>query len=155
MPRHENKKQNLLASCPHQSPMDPTGSLSKGFSALSVGDQNTPHDDKDTTPSLTRVSPKRDLFTDEDHNKLDAYVIKTFSLNRRYNEQPPLDALLTYITVEDKRLVTLTSEDAQELLDSHPSVGVVLQKAWRENNFKEVRQLGEFLLVTTQRPLSP
>jgi hypothetical protein len=155
MPRHENKKQNLLASCPHQSPMDPTGSLSKGFSALSVGDQNTPHDDKDTTPSLTRVSPKRDLFTDEDHNNLDAHVMETFSLNRKYNEEPPWHTLLTNITVADKRLVTLTPEEAKELLDSHPSVGLVLQKAWRDNNFKEVRQLGEFLLVTTQRPLSP
>jgi hypothetical protein len=95
--------------------MDPTDSLSKGIAALSVGDQNTPHDSKDTTPSLTRVSPKHDLSIDEDHNKLDAHVMKTFSVNRRYNEEPPLDALLTYITVADKRLVTLTPEDAQEL----------------------------------------
>ena len=84
--------------------MDPTGSLSEGFADLSVGDQNAPHE---PTTSLTRVSPERDRFMDDDHKPLDAKHMKTFRAFRRFDEEPYMPALLSVITLEDKRLVTL------------------------------------------------
>jgi len=46
--------------------MDPTITLSEGFSHLSAGDSNTQKEtiSRDTHPTLTRVSRKRDSFTD-------------------------------------------------------------------------------------------
>ena len=70
--------------------------------------------------------------------------MKTFSAFRRHNEEPDLSALLCNITIGDKRLVTLTGEDAEELLTRQPSINAILHKAWKEASFKEVRQLGAF-----------
>ena len=105
--------------------MDPTSSLSELFTDLSVGDQNAPH--KPTT-SLTRVSPDRDRFINDDHKLLDAKLMKTFSVFRRFNEEPDLPALLSVITLGDKRLVTLAYEEAQELLTSPSSIKLVFRK---------------------------
>ena len=113
--------------------MDPTNSLSEGFAKLSVG-----------TPALTRVSPERDRFIDSDHKPLDAKLMKHFRLFRQLNEDPDLPELLSILTLGDKRLVTRTEEDAEELLTSNPSIKPLLQKAWKEASFKELRKLSEF-----------
>jgi len=123
--------------------MDPTSSLSEGFSHLSVGDLNPPHGSV-FRGALTRVSPERDLFTDDDHKRLDAKLMKTFSAFRKLNEEPELTALISNTTLGDKRLVTLTEEEAEELLTHEPSIRTVLQNAWKEGSFKEVRELGMF-----------
>ena len=126
--------------------MDPTGSLSEGFAYLSVGDQSPLSNVPD--PVLTQVSCDRDLLTDNDHISLDAKVEKTLSAFRRVQEVPDLSLLLSYIAHGDKRLVSLAPDEAEELLASQPSICAVLQKAWKEASFKEVRQLGEFFVVT-------
>ena len=115
--------------------MDPTNSLSKGFADLSVGDVTT----------LTRVSRERDNFIDNDYKSLDEWLMKTSSAFRKHNEVPDLALLLSIITLEDKRLVALTAEEAEELLTSQPSINSVLQwqKAWKISSFKEIRQLSE------------
>jgi len=82
---------------------------------------------------------------DDDHKPLDAKLMKLFSIFRRYHEEPYLPALLSVITLGDKRLVTLAYEEAQELLTSPSSIKLVLQK---EGSFKEVRQLSEFSAAT-------
>jgi hypothetical protein len=120
--------------------MDQTNSLSKSFSHLSVGDQDT--------PSLTRVSCERDHFTDSDHNLLDAKLMRHFSAFQRFNEVPELPALLSILTLGDKRLVTFAEEEAEELLTKQPSINPVLQKAWKNSSFKEIRQLSEFFVAT-------
>ena len=121
--------------------MDP---LSKDLSRLSVSDLHTSTEaiSPYTTPTLTRVSSERDVSVD--HRVLDAVIIKTFALYRRHNEEPDWSTLLFTITAGDKRLVTLTGDEAEELLTRQPSVTVVLQKAWEEASFKEVRQLGAY-----------
>jgi hypothetical protein len=126
------------------STMDQTSSLSEGFSRLSVGDLNTPHGAifRDTNSTLTRVSSERDLFTDDDHMPLDAELMKTFSAFRKLNEEPDLPALLSLITLGDKRLITLPPGEAEDLLTRQTSINMVLQTAWKEASFKEVRQLG-------------
>jgi len=116
--------------------MDPTGSLSESFADLSVGNQNAPC--KPTT-LLARVSCERDLFINNDHNLvLNAKLMRHFRAFRRLNEVPDLPALLSIVTLGDKQLVTLTEEEAEELLTSQPSITLVLQKAWKEESFKEV-----------------
>ena len=126
--------------------MDPTKSLSEGFAHLSVGDLNPLREaiSRDNTPPLTRVARERDRFTDEDHKPLDAEIMKTFSAFRRLNEEPNLPALLSNITFGDERLVSLSLRETRELLMRQPSITMVLQKAWKEASFKEVRQLGRF-----------
>ena len=88
---------------------------------------------------------------DDDHKPLDAKLMKLFSAFRRLDEEPYLPALLSVITLEDKRLVTLGYEEAEALLTRTSSINLVLQKAWKEGSFKEVRQLSEFF-VATQPP---
>ena len=126
--------------------MDPTRSLSEDFAHLSVGDLNPPHEAMfwDTTPSLTRVSHKRDHFTDDDHKPLDAELMEHFSAFRKLDEEPGLLLLLCVITMGDKRLITLSRSEAEELLRRQPSINAILQKAWKEASFKEVRHLGAF-----------
>ena len=123
--------------------MDPTKSLSKSFAHLSVGDRNPPHD-RNTTPSLAQVSSERDLFIDHDHELLDAKLQKHFSAFRKLKEQPNLHALLFYLTSADKRLVTLTDDEAEELLMGQPSI----KQAWEKGSFKEIRRLSEVFIVT-------
>ena len=127
--------------------MNPTKSLSKSFAHLSVGDQNPPHD-RNTTPSLAQVSSERDLYIDHDHELLDAKLQKHFIAFRKFKEQPDLHALLFYLTSADKRLVTLTEDEAEELLTGQPSIKQVLQDAWEKGSFKEVRRLSEVFIVT-------
>ena len=126
--------------------MDPTGSLSEGFAYLSVGDQSPPNVPVFQDPVLTQVSCDRDHLIDSDHILLDANLMQVFSPFRTIKQVPDFRPLLSNITLGDKRLVTLAPHEAEELLTSHPSIRAVLQKAWQEGSFKEVRQLGEFLL---------
>jgi hypothetical protein len=88
-----------------------------------------------------RVSPERDTSTDDDHKALDAKILKGFSAFRRHNEEPELPELLSRISM-DKRLTTLTTDDAEELLNNEPSIEAVLRDAWQAGSFKEVRRLG-------------
>ena len=127
---HDGEPQCVLAT---GTIMDAT-TRSEDFTHLSVRDLNA--------PSLARVSRERDLFTNDDHKPLDAELMETFSLYRRLDEEPNLDSLLVNITVGDDRLVSLTPSKAKDLLKRQPSLNAVLQKAWKEASFKEVRQLG-------------
>ena len=72
--------------------------------------------------------------------------METFSAFRRLNEEPGLPALLANITIGDERLVSLSPREAGELLTRQPSITMVLQKAWKEASFKDVRQLGAFFV---------
>ena len=126
--------------------MDPTSSLTEDLSHLSVSDGNAPHEAAfpDTSPQLTRVSRERDVFIDDDHKIYDAEIMNTFSLYRKHDEEPDLPSLLSITTLGDKRLVTLTPGEANELLTREPSIKMMLQRAWIEGSFREVRQLGVF-----------
>ena len=122
--------------------MDPTSSLTEDLSHLSVSDGNA--HEADTSPQLTQVSRERDVFIDDDHKIYDAEIMNTFSSHRKHDEEPNFPALLSNTTLGDKRLVTLTPGEADELLAREPSIKMVLQKAWIEGSFREVRQLGMF-----------
>ena len=119
--------------------MDPTSSLSKNFADLSVHDQS-----KNPLDELSRVSDEHDRFTDKDHELLDAPIQELFGIYRTSNVNPGWPGLLVFITAGDKRLLPLTPQEAAELLTREPSIGVVLQNAWKEASFKEVRLLSEF-----------
>ena len=106
--------------------MDPTNSLSEDFADLSVRD------------SLTRISCERDQFFDDDHKRLDDELKETLGPNASRA------ALLSVITCGDERLVPLTFQGAAKLLSSQPWISKVLQKAWENKSFKEVRQLSQF-----------
>jgi hypothetical protein len=103
--------------------------VSDDFSHLSVGDPHVPSNV--TFPNSAsvpqRVSPERDTSTDDDHKALDAKILKGFSAFRRLNEEPDLPSLLANITL-DKRLTTLTTDDAEELLNNEPSIEAVLRE---------------------------
>ena len=122
--------------------MDLTSSLTEDLSHLSVSDGNAHK--ADTSPQLTQVSHERDVFIDDDHKIYDAEIMNTFSLYQRHDEEPDLPALLSYTTLGDKRIVTLTPGKAGELLTHEPSMKMVLQRVWIEGSFKEIRQLGMF-----------
>jgi len=134
--------------CSFSATMDPTSSLPEDFAHLSVGDLNSPHDGifRDDTSTLIRVSRDRDLFIDDDHKPLDTNLMKVFSAFWRHNEEPDLPSLLCNITVGDKRLVPLSPNEAKELLRRQWSISAILQKAWKEGSFKEVQQLGAFIV---------
>ncbi|KAF8218993.1 hypothetical protein L208DRAFT_1523899 [Tricholoma matsutake] len=135
--------------------MDPTSSLSEGFSHLSVGNLNTLHEAifRDANQTLTQVSCERNLWTDDDHKALNAVIMKTFSTNRMLNLEPNLASLLSNITVGDKRLMTLLSDKAEDLLKRQPSINAVLQKAWKDGSFKEVQQLAILWPVVREAPI--
>jgi hypothetical protein len=88
-----------------------------------------------------RISLERDAFTDKDHQLLDAKILKVFSLFQEFNREPDLPSLLSNITL-DKRLVTLKSNEAEELIQQEPSIIEILRQGWKAASFKEVRQLG-------------
>jgi hypothetical protein len=117
-------------------------SISNHFSNLSVGDLHA-SSGPSTTPVLERISPGRDVFTDDDHRPLDAKIVNAFSAFRKLDEEPDLSELLSRITM-DKRLTTITTDEAEELLDREPSIVRILKNGWQAGSFKEVRQLGVF-----------
>src|SRR5277367_5055350 len=116
--------------------------ISNDFSQLSVGDLHA--SSHNNTPALSRVSLERDVFTDDDHKLLDAKISKGFSAFQEFNREPDLSDLLSRITM-DKRLTTLTPDEAEELLNLKPSISNILRNAWQAGSFKEVRRLGAFL----------
>jgi len=126
---------------------DPSSSLTDEFSHLSFHDPHVASDSvfPSAAPALVRISPKRDVISDDDHRPLDAKTIRAFALHRKLNQQPNFADLLNNITSQDKRLVTLTADDAEKLLGGNPSITGVLRKAWDEGSFKDVRRLGMFL----------
>ncbi|KIM76540.1 hypothetical protein PILCRDRAFT_12766 [Piloderma croceum F 1598] len=105
-------------------------SISNNFSHLSVGDLHA-SSEPSTPPALNRISLERDTFTNDDHNLLDEKIVNAFDMFRRYNEEPPLPWLLSNITMET-RLTTLTTDEAEELLNREPSIAT-LKSAWRDN----------------------
>jgi hypothetical protein len=123
--------------------MDPTNSLSEDFGDLLVSERDT----------LTRVPPELDCYTEYENNQLDAKLTKVFSAFRMVNLDPDLPSLLSIITFGDERLVTLSVEEAEDLLTRQPSITRVLQKAWKINSFKEVRRLSESLVATQLQTL--
>jgi hypothetical protein len=82
---------------------------------------------------------------DDDCQAPDAQILETFSLNGEHNRLPKLPALLSKIANKDKRLKRLTAVEAGTLLGEELSVEMALGNAWREEAFKEVRQLGALL----------
>ena len=119
-------------------------SISNDFSHLSVGDLHA-SSEPSNSPAPERISLVRDLFTDDDHRPLDAKIVNGFSAFRKLNEEPDLSELLSRITM-DKRLTTLTTDEAEELLDREPSIAGILKNGWQAGSFKEVRQLGMFAM---------
>ena len=121
--------------------------MDSNFLYLSVGDL---HDSSEptTTPALNRMSLERDTFMGDDHNLLDAQIMDVFNIFWRYNEEPVLSELLLRVTMDDKRLTTLTPE-ARELLDRESSISGLLRNGWQAGSFKEVRQLGVFPICST------
>ena len=69
--------------------------------------------------------------------------MNAFSAFRKLDEEPDLSELLSRITM-DKRLTTITTDEAEELLDREPSIVRILKNGWQAGSFKEVRQLGVF-----------
>ena len=117
-------------------------SISNDFLHLAIGDLHT-SSGPSTTSALERISPERDVYTDDHHISLDAKVVKAFSAFRKLNEEPDLSELLSGITI-DKRLTTRTTDEAEELLDRQPSIVRILRNGWQTGSFKQVRQLGVF-----------
>ena len=122
-------------------------SISNDFSHLSVGDLQT-SSEPSTTPALEKISLERDVFTDDDHRPLDAKIVNAFSAFRKLNEEPDLSELLSRITM-DNRLTTLTTDEAEELLDREPSIARIIRNGWQVGSFKKVRQLGVFPICST------
>jgi len=117
-------------------------SISNDFSHLSVGDLHA-SSEPSTPPALNHISLERDTFTDDDHKLLDEKIENSFSAFRKLNEEPDLSDLLSRVTM-DKRLTTLTTDEAEELLDREPSIARIIRNGWQVGSFKEVRQLGVF-----------
>jgi hypothetical protein len=112
-------------------------SISNNFAHLSVGDLHA-SSGPSTTPALERISLERDIFTDDDHRPLDAKIVNAFNAFRKLNEEPDLSELLSRITI-DKRLTTITTDEADELLDRELSIVRILRNGWQAGSFKEVR----------------
>jgi hypothetical protein len=109
--------------------------LSQDFSQLYV-------DDPDVSIDLPRVSPKRDMLTDDDQRALDATILTTFNANKQLKQEPDLPSLLWNIANNDKRLKPLTTDEAMKLLREHPPIKMMLRNAWRRRAFRGIRQLG-------------
>ena len=62
--------------------------------------------------TLERISLECDAFTDDGHNLLNGQILITFNTFWRFNEEPHLPILLLNITVDVKRLVMLTTDEA-------------------------------------------
>ena len=75
--------------------------------------------------------------------------MNAFSAFRKLDEEPDLSELLSRITM-DKRLTTITTDEAEELLDREPSIVRILKNGWQAGSFKEVRQLGAFLFIVSR-----
>ena len=79
----------------------------------------------------------------DEHRLLDVKIEKGFSAFRELNKEPDLSELLSRITM-DKRLTTLTSDEAEEMINQQPFFEGILRSAWHARSFKEVPQLGVF-----------
>ena len=120
--------------------MDPTQFQKKR--KRSVGDLNASAE-ATSAPTLARVSSERDVLID--HGALDAEVDTVFGFYREAKREPKWHGLLSNITLGDKRLRSHTIPEALDLLMRQPLIGAVLEKAWEDCSYKEVRRLGVFL----------
>jgi hypothetical protein len=130
---------------PLSSPSDKRQRLTSSSGLLShhhnLSDSNVLQDSS-ASPPLLCVSVDRDKHTDDNHKALDDAIINAFN----GIAQPFWPAILSHITLVDKRLVVLTPDAAEGLLASTPAIEDMLQKAWDEGTFKDIRKLGAFLL---------
>jgi hypothetical protein len=97
-----------------------------------------------STPALARIPSARDL-SDDRHQALDAAILRGFQLNVQFNQQPHLAFLLSVIVNNDDRLGHLSQEEAEGLLEREPSLATVLEQAWNDQSYKEVRRLRRLL----------
>lgn len=118
---------------------DRAGSLASDIAHFSINDSLAV-----LSPALPRVPSTRDL-SDETHQDLDAAVLKGFKSDVKFNQEPDLASLLVNIVVNDRRLSSIPLEEAEELLEREPALTTMLQKAWSDRSFKEVRRLRTFL----------
>jgi hypothetical protein len=102
--------------------------------------------------TLPRVSAHRYKLMDVDEKAMDKEAVDTFEGTTK----PKWPALLAIITLEDKRLVSLTQSAARELLQSYPAIEGMLQEAWNAGRFKEIRKLGaifcSYIVVSFSMP---
>ena len=96
-----------------------------------------------TASTLPLISLEHDDYTDGDYKSLDDKIINSLRRMQGFDQEPDLCLLLTLICLE-RRLITLTLDNASELLEREPSMEGILRKGWRAGSFKEVRQLGMF-----------
>jgi hypothetical protein len=101
--------------------------LSSSFSQLSVTDKSS---------TLKQVSAIRDILSEEDHKKLDNAIFDIFT------SQPALKLLLKCIVNDDARLITITVDQAMEIIAQNPGLKSLLEKAWIARTFKAIRRLG-------------
>jgi hypothetical protein len=116
--------------------------MSQDFSHLSIDDRDASIANVD----LPRISPERDTYTDDEHKALDATILTMWSANRQIKNEPHLPSLLSNITNNDKRLTSVTPEEATKILDDDSRIKMVLRNAWRKEAFKAVRQLGAYAM---------
>jgi hypothetical protein len=130
-----NYKRDVVASFPSS-----MQSISNDISHLSLSDPQAP-DDSTTTPTLKRVplGHDSDVFTDDDHKRLDADIMNAFRLFQIHGEEPDWFEILSRITQCTSK--KLTPDDAKNLLRREPAIETVLRKAWAAKTFKQVRQL--------------
>lgn len=98
----------------------------------------------DQPSCLALVDADRDTLSEDEHKELDDFVLEAFALNIKYDEPPGWSPLLVNIAVNDGRLVTLSSKEAQDLLEKNPPIQDLLAETWKEREWKKVRQLGAF-----------
>jgi hypothetical protein len=121
-------------------------SISNNFLQLSVGDSHV-SSEPTTTQALQPISLDGNVFADHNHKPLDAKILNRFCLYWEQKKEPDLPILLSNITLDDKRLVTLTTDDAEALLMRYPSITKLLRNTWQTGSFKELRQLGASMLL--------
>ena len=93
---------------------------------------------------LSRIRPERDL-SDQEHRALDESIFRLFQQFAERKQMPPWDYLLCNIISGDERLRVMKVREAEELLKRESSLAMVLEKAWNDRTFKEVRRLGMLL----------
>jgi hypothetical protein len=83
----------------------------------------------------------RDL-SDEEHQALDKEVLGSLQAFIQHGWTPNLDTLLFHVVNNDKRLKRLSATETKILLERESSLTPLLQKAWDDCSFKEIRLLG-------------
>lgn len=96
-----------------------------------------------TASALPLVSLKCDDLTDADCKSLDDKIIKQLSRIPVFDRELDLPVILSLISTE-RRFVTLTVNQAEEVLKREPLIAEILMSGWQAGSFKDVRRLGAF-----------